>query len=84
MCCGIVRQQLDYYFDRHSLFRSGLCLLYASSRKRAGEGRGLVLAYQVSLGQCCVLASLEHAQQYWQLFVSENESKFNLSQNFHL
>jgi len=43
-----------------------------------------VLAYQVSLGQYCVLASHEHAQQYWQLFVSENESKFNLSQNFHL
>jgi hypothetical protein len=32
-----------------------------------------VLAYLVSLGQYCVLASHEHAQQYWQLFVSESK-----------
>ena len=44
----------------------------------------MVLAYLVSLGQYCVLASHEHAKQYWQVFVSENKSKFKFTQNFHL
>jgi len=35
-----------------------------------------VLAYLMSLGQYCLLASREHAQQYWRLCRSESERTF--------
>jgi hypothetical protein len=45
---------------------------------------GMVLAYLVSLGQYRLLVPHEHAQQYWQLFMSESERTFTFTQNFHL
>jgi hypothetical protein len=61
-----------------------VCVYYMLHHVKGYRTGRLVSAYLVSLGQYCVLASHEHAPQYWQLFVSGNESKFNLTQNFHL